>query len=102
MLCTQALGLGSVLLNKVWTGWDLWLLGRLSNTDCNTNHHVITEAGLVPVSQVVDVPEFLQKIVVVPAMEAAHISPLATFPNKNVFKPAGSQGGPGSVVELWQ
>ena len=55
---------------------------------------------MVPVSQVVDVPEFLQKIVVVPAMEAAHISPLATLSNKDVFKPAGAQGGSGSVVEL--
>ena len=66
----------------------------------NTNHHVVTEASLVPVSKVVDVTEFLQEIEVVPTMESPHISSLATFTNKNVFKPAGSQGGSGSVVEL--
>ena len=65
-----------------------------------TYHHVVTEAGLVPVSKVVDVAEFLQEIIVVPAMEAPHVSSLATLANKNVFKPAGSQGSPGSVVEL--
>ena len=68
----------------------------------NTNHHVITEASLVPVSQVVDVPEFLQKIVVVPPMEAAHVSPLAALSDKDVFEPAGAQGGSGSVIELCQ
>ena len=66
----------------------------------NTNHHVVPEAGLVPVPQVVDVPQFLQEIVVIPAVKSSYISPLAALAHKDVLEAAGAQSGSGSVIQL--
>ena len=51
-------------------------------------------------TEVVDLPLPLQQVVVVPPMEAPHVSSLATLSDKHVLEPAGPESGSGSVVEL--